>query len=137
MMHIRHTFRSDIDSFSPHKDDLAEAAAYGHEPVFPEDLTGCVTLSHDGQPLAIGGNCGDQVWFVTSRHVEFLTREQRLEFRKCIIEYRDKMLDQYPVLWNFVWIGNKSHIRFLKTIGAVFNNTFTPDGKFQLFTIRR
>lgn len=137
MMHIRHTFRSDTYGFSPHKDDLAEAQAAGHQPSFPEDLTGCVTLSHDGQPLAIGGNCEEQVWFVTARHVEFLTKAQRLEFRKCIIEYRDKMLDQYPVLWNFVWIGNKSHIRFLKTIGAVFNNTFTPDGQFQLFTIRR
>ncbi|MRT52228.1 DUF2833 domain-containing protein, partial [Xylella fastidiosa subsp. multiplex] len=33
--------------------------------------------------------------------------------------------------------GNKSHIRFLKTIGAVFHNEFTADGQFQLFTISR
>lgn len=136
-MYIRKTFRSDIDSFSPHKDDIAEAKAYGIEPSFPDDLSDCVTLSHSGFPIAIGGNCGDQVWFVTSRYVEFLTRRQRRDFFKCIVEYRDKMLASYPVLWNYVWIGNKSHIRFLKAIGAVFEDTFTADGQFQLFTIRR
>ncbi|MRU27461.1 phage protein Gp13 family protein, partial [Xylella fastidiosa] len=30
-----------------------------------------------------------------------------------------------------------AHIRFLKTIGAVFHNEFTADGQFQLFTISR
>lgn len=53
------------------------------------------------------------------------------------MEYRDMMLDVYPVLWNYVWVGNGPHKRFLKSIGAVFHEEYTQDGKFQLFTIRR
>ncbi|UZT50283.1 internal (core) protein [Enterobacter phage 03_vB_Eclo_IJM] len=27
------------------------------------------------------------------------------------------MLDQYGTIWNYVWSGNKSHIKFLKLLG--------------------
>lgn len=134
-MYIRKSFQGDIDIFKPSKEDRQEAYAAGHDATFP-DASECVTLWGNGQPLAIGGNCGDQVWFVTSWHVQHLSKEDKVLFRKCIIEYRDKMLLTYPVLWNFVWVGNKSHIRFLRSIGAVFHNEFTNDGTFQLFTIR-
>ncbi|WWO62344.1 internal capsid protein A [Erwinia phage phiEF2] len=91
----------------------------------------------DNAVLAIGGNQGDQVWFLTSKYVPLFNLKERLEFRRLIIEYRNKMLSQYESIWNFVWVGNKSHIRFLKTIGAVFHNEFIADGQFQLFTISR
>ena len=135
-MYIRKTNSNDFELFTPSHHDTLEAKAAGHEPAFP-DASECVTLDHGGFPIAIGGNCGDQVWFVTSDHAWRLSRQRKVEFFKCIVEYRDKMLASYPVLWNYVWIGNKSHIRFLKAIGAVFEDTFTADGQFQLFTIRR
>ena len=135
-MYIRKTISNDFDLFTPSHHDTLEAKAAGHEPAFP-DASECVTLDHGGFPIAIGGNCGDQVWFVTSDQVWRLSRQRKVEFFKCIVEYRDKILASYPVLWNFVWIGNKSHIRVLKAIGAVFEDTFTADGQFQLFTIRR
>lgn len=136
MMYIRHTTNTDIEIFKPSREDRLEAFAAGHDAKFP-DASECVTLWGNGMPLAIGGNCGDQVWFVTSYHVQHLSSKDKLRFRKCIMEYRDKMLDEYSVIWNYVWINNKSHIRFLKSIGAEFHEVYGNDGQFQLFTIKK
>ena len=135
-MYIRKTNSNDFDLFTPAYHDVLEAQAMGIEPKFP-DASECVTLDHGGFPLAIGGNCGDQVWFVTSDQVWRLNRALKVRFHRLICEYRDEMLKTYPVLWNFVWVGNTSHIRFLRSIGAVFHEEYTNDGQFQLFTIRR
>lgn len=134
-MIIRPTTERDFKLFVPSPEDIAEAHAYGIEPSFPP-ASECVTLLGNCVPLAIGGNIGSQCWFVTSAEVWQLSLKSRKEFRKLILEYRDTMLKQYPVIWNYVWLGNKSHIRFLKSIGAVFHNEFTGDSnQFQLFTI--
>lgn len=135
-MILRPTTLRDLESFSPSPEDLAEAQAAGHPPAFP-DVTECVTLSCYGKPLAIGGHQGDQCWFVTDKDAWRLRPQGKRMFRKLIIQYRDELLKQYPVIWNFVWVGNTHHIRFLKTIGAVFHDEFTMGGEFQLFTIRR
>ena len=135
-MYIRNTVSNDFYLFTPAYHDLLEAKAAGIEPAFPE-ASECVTLDHGGFPLAIGGNQGDQAWFVTSDQVWRLNRALKVRFHRCICEYRDAMLDVYPVLWNFVWVGNGPHIRFLKSIGAVFHEEYTQDDKFQLFTITR
>lgn len=135
-MFIRPTLKTDFEIFKPSREDRLEAYAAGHKPAFP-DASECVTLWGNGVPLAIGGNVENQCWFVTSYHVHSLSLSDKKLFRKLILEYRDKVLEVYPMIWNFVWIGNKSHIRFLKTIGAEFHDEFTLDGQFQLFTIRR
>ena len=141
-MLLREALPWDVWFFNPHKDDLAEASAAGIE--WREDITeavlnGCLTVFHSRHGvLAMGGNNGDQCWFVTSESISELTREERLDFRKVICEYRDSLFEQYQTLWNFVWVGNRNHIRFLKSIGAVFHEEYTasPLGeRFQLFTI--
>lgn len=136
MMIIRPTKSTDFEVFTPAHHDILEAKAAGIEPSFP-DASECVTLSLYGFPLAIGGNCGGQCWFVTSDQVWRLSGKAKREFRKLIMEYRDKLLEKYDTLWNYVWVGNTSHIRFLKTIGAVFHEEYTRDGQFQLFTITK
>lgn len=135
-MFIRNTVQSDFDKFTPAYHDILEAEALGITPSFPPESE-CVTLDLGGLPLAIGGNCGDQCWFVTSDQVWRLNRTDKMKFRKVIMEYRDKMLERYDSLWNYVYVGNTPHIRFLKSIGAVFHNEYTQDGKFQLFTITK
>lgn len=135
-MFIRNTVSNDFDLFTPDYHDILEAKAAGITPSFP-DASECVTLDHGGFPIAIGGNVGGQCWFVTSDQVWRLNRKHKLEFRKLIMEYRDKMLEEQGVLWNYVWIGNTPHKRFLKTIGAVFHEVYTHDGQFQLFTITK
>lgn len=136
-MILRDTTEMDIKFFEPSTEDTAEARASGMEPklnLMPGMKTVCISSL---MPLALGGNVGDQVWFVTSKYVWALKGSHKREFRKLIIEYRDEMLKAYPVLWNYVWIENTQHIRFLKTIGAVFHNEFASNGQFQLFTITR
>lgn len=135
-MFIRQTVSNDFDLFTPAYHDVLEAEALGITPSFP-DASECVTLDHGGFPLAIGGNLGDQVWFVTSDQAWRLSHSNKMKFRKAIMQYRDKMLEQYESIWNYVFVGNKPHIRFLKSIGAVFHEEYTQDGKFQLFTISR
>lgn len=133
-MKLRETRKEDIDGFIPSTDDLKEAAAWGILPSFPEDLTDCVTLEHDGLPIAIGGNVGSQCWFVTSYKVWGLPLKERLEFRKVVMAYRDLMLSRYDTLWNVVWTGNRNHVRFLKSIGATFSE---PNGDFMRFEITK
>lgn len=135
-MRIRLTRSTDFEVFAPAHHDILEAEAAGIEPSFPP-ASECVTLDLNGFPLAIGGNRGDQVWFVTSDQVWSLDRADKMTFRDLIMEYRDMLLDIYPSLWNFVWTGNGPHKRFLKSIGAEFHEEFTQDGRFQLFTIKR
>lgn len=135
-MYITKCLQIHADNFQPSIEDILEAEALGVEPkVIPDENT--VAMLSDNAVLAIGGNQGDRVWFLTSKYVPLFNLKERLEFRRLIIEYRNNMLSQYESIWNFVWVGNKSHIRFLKTIGAVFHNEYTGDGQFQLFTITR
>ncbi|NBK20410.1 MAG: DUF2833 domain-containing protein [Spirochaetia bacterium] len=141
-----------VSRFKPHHDDFMEALATGvnWRTNLEEAVTagGCVMIQpFDAEracevfPMAIGGNMGDQVWFVTSADSAHWGIKTRMDFRKLIMEYRDKMLEIYPVLWNYVWVGNKSHYRFLKSIGAVFHEEYTESPitgeKFQLFTITK
>lgn len=134
-MYIKQTTQQDIDTFKPAYGDLLEAAALGIEPQFPEPKH-CVSLvDHWQRVIAIGGNEGDRVWFVTSELIDSLSVQSKREFRRVIMEYRDTMLKTYGTIFNYVYVGNHAHIRFLKSIGAVFHNEFCADGKFQLFTI--
>lgn len=136
MMYIRQTTERDLEVFTPALHDILEANAMGIEPSFPP-ASECVTLSRGDTPLAIGGNCEGQCWFVTSAHAWHLNRRDKLTFRRLIMTHRDELLERYEVLWNYVWVGNEPHIRFLKTIGAVFHEEYLGGGQFQLFTIRR
>lgn len=135
-MYIRTSKSTDFEVFTPAHHDILEAEAYGITPSFPP-ASECVTMDLNGFPLAIGGNNGDQVWMVTSNQVWRLGRADKLRFYKEVCKYRDRMLDSYSVLWNFVYVGNIPHIRFLESIGAVFQDEYTGDGMFRLFTIRR
>lgn len=130
-------------------DDLEECKAnYGTIEGLTERLQAHLTSSSVvltnalGEIYAYGGNQGDNVWFLTTRMTERLPPKGKREFRERIMEYRDKMLEDYPVLWNYVWEGNTSHIRFLKSIGAKFHDdkwTRSPvTGEvFILFTITK
>ncbi|QHJ79948.1 MAG: hypothetical protein [Caudoviricetes sp.] len=137
-MRLRLSIPEDFMTFEPSPEDKAEARAMGIEPQFPPH-TECISMEHNGKVLAIGGNVGDQVWFVTAKGVWKLPKEDKQEFRRLIIMYRNVMLERYESIWNFVWVGNTSHIRFLKTIGAVFYNEYADPvtKQFQLFIIQR
>ena len=147
-MYIRKATEIDVYYFAHQlaKGDIEEyKASHGTTKGINDTLMGhlsdtSVVLTNSvGEVLAYGGNQGDCVWFLTSSMTERLNRKNKMEFRNLIMEYRDQMLSQYPVLWNYVWVGNESHKRFLRSIGAVFHDKFTESPttgeKFQLFTI--
>lgn len=130
-MILRKATERDLQLLKPAPDDLAEADAFGITPSFP-DVSDCLTIELDGKPLAIGGNILNCVWFVTSEDINKLSHKDIKMFIKLITTYRNYLLDLYPVLYNIVWSGNKSHLKFLKYIGAEFYNI---NNKFLLFTI--
>lgn len=146
-MYIRKATEQDLRSFEIAIDDINELMAHDPrrdlESVLLSHLTPSSVVLTDalGTVYAYGGNQGDNVWFLTSRLVSRLSKAEKLEFGLHIARYRDLMLDQFPVLWNYVWSGNKSHIRFLRLLGAKFHNevTISPvtGERFQLFTISK
>lgn len=146
-MYIRKATEQDVRSFEIAIDDINELMAHDPrrdlESVLLSHLTPSSVVLVDalGTVYAYGGNQGDNVWFVTSRLVSRLSKAEKREFGLHIARYRDLMLDQFPVLWNYVWSGNKSHIRFLRLLGAKFHPevTISPvtGERFQLFTISK
>ena len=146
-MYIRKATEQDVLSFEIAIDDINELMAHdprrGLKSVLLSHLTPSSVVLVDalGTVYAYGGNQGDNVWFVTSRLVSRLSKAEKREFGLHIARYRDLMLDQFPVLWNYVWSGNKSHIRFLRLLGAKFHPevTISPvtGERFQLFTISK
>uniref|UniRef100_A0AAU7VF52 Internal (Core) protein n=1 Tax=Enterobacter phage vB_EclP_26 TaxID=3161160 RepID=A0AAU7VF52_9CAUD len=149
-MHIRKATEEDVHYFLWHlsKDDTNEAIAnFGSCLGMTERMLSHLTESsvvltdRTGEVYAYGGNQGDNVWFLTSGQVQLLDSKGRREFIQRISEYRDLMLDQYGTIWNYVWSGNKSHIKFLQLLGAKFHDEWTKSpvtGEvFQLFTISK
>ncbi|QVV96884.1 core protein [Kosakonia phage Kc166A] len=145
-MHIRKATLQDVSRIVITGDDLMEFEAYNPN----RDLTATlishltessVVLINNGSVLAYGGNSGDCVWFLTDDRVNYLTYVEKLCMLEQIKAYRDLMLDQYGTIWNYVWINNKSHIKFLKRLGAEFHEEWSESPvtgeRFQLFTIRR
>ncbi|MGX9276097.1 phage protein Gp13 family protein, partial [Pantoea ananatis] len=114
-MYIRKATEPDVRSFEIAIDDINELRA--HDPrrdlksVLLSHLTPSSVVLTDalGTVYAYGGNQGDNVWFLTSSLVSRLSKAEKREFGLHIARYRDLMLDQFPVLWNYVWIGNSSH----------------------------
>lgn len=146
-MYIRKATEQDVRSFEIAIDDINELMA--HDPrrdlksVLLSHLTPSSVVLTDalGTVYAYGGNQGDNVWFLTSSLVSRLSKAEKREFGLHIARYRDLMLDQFPVLWNYVWIGNSSHIRFLKLLGAKVHDEWITSPitgeRFILFTISR
>ena len=145
-MYIRKATLQDASRIVISGDDLMEFNAYDPN----RDLTATlishlsessVVLTHNGSVLAYGGNSGDCVWFLTDDRVNYLAYAEKLCMLETIKRYRDLMLDQYGTIWNYVWVNNKSHIKFLKRLGAEFHESWTESPttgeRFQLFTIRR
>ena len=145
-MFIRKATEEDVRSFEIAIDDINEFCAMNPKRDLTSTLVSHLTpssvvLIHNDTVLAYGGNQGDNVWFLTSRLTARLTRSEKREFGRKIAERRDLMLDQYGTIWNYVWSGNKSHIKFLKLLGARFHDEWTTSQttgeRFQLFTISK
>ncbi|HBT4786353.1 TPA: DUF2833 domain-containing protein [Klebsiella variicola subsp. variicola] len=151
-MEILITTQEHINGFIENitKEDLNEYEAYKKYVIFNEDITlfdhltlACqqyqvYTLIHNDSVIAIGGDVNGNSWFLTSNVLGTLTKEQKKEFIEIMNQHKEKVLDESGIIWNYVWEGNITHLRFLKRIGAEFpSDTVNVPEQFKYFEIRR
>lgn len=76
----------------------------------------------EGNLVAIGGfDCLGNCWFLTTDRVTSHARD----FCSLIKHRRDIVTDSWGPCWNIVMMSNRVHVRFLKFLGAVFDNPIT------------
>ncbi|HID5228953.1 phage protein Gp13 family protein [Enterobacter quasiroggenkampii] len=96
------------------------------------------TMIHKDVVYAVGGELNGCVWFLTSNQLTESNKEIKRSFIKVMNEHKERVLDETGFIWNFIWEGNKTHISFLKMMGAEFpDETENVPENFKLFIIRR
>lgn len=73
------------------------------------------------------------VWMLSTKYLSKFNKT----FLKNTPDIRKIAFDNNIKLFNFVYTKNKSAIRYLEYVGAVFKNVFSKDKKFQYFEIVR
>lgn len=96
--------------------------------------TDCLYDTNTGEVYAIGGVDGDTVWVLCTEAVE---RHPIPFLRFCKTFGKRTWLPSTKVLYNYVWMGNPLHVKWLKWMGARFKETITFNNEtFTCFTIR-
>jgi hypothetical protein len=97
-----------------------------------------LTLIHGDIVIGIGGDINGNSWFLVTKELATLSKEEKKEFITTMNQHKEKVLDESGLIWNYVWEGNKTHINFLTRLDAVFppNIPNVPE-QFKYFEIRR
>lgn len=70
------------------------------------------------------------IWMLCTEMVEV----HPISFLRYCKKYLENLQNVYPLLWNYVWLGNELHVKWLKWMGATFGETTTINGEpFQYF----
>ena len=70
------------------------------------------------------------IWMLCTDKVE----EKPITFLRYCKKYIEGLLDQHPLMHNYVWLGNYLHVKWLKWMGARFGEIITRNGEpFQYF----
>lgn len=80
-----------------------------------------------GRVLAVGGHRNGGVWFVTTTIVSTLTTAERFRFYRILKEHLTSIKNDFEsglTLTNYVFVGNKAHLRLLETLGATFQRGY-------------
>ena len=124
-----------------HEDDQQELKAMGRfsDTAAQEALshgvgaTYCFTASIHGKGLAVGGYDIEEgtVWFITTKHVDSLTRRERVLFGLSLKGVMQRLLKENPGVYfrNIVSMHNKNHIRLIKSLGGKGFNTLYENVK--------
>lgn len=84
---------------------------------------------------------GTNKWDCLSSSVWMLSTKYLAKFNKTFLKATHKIREiafqDNKKLFNFVYVKNKSAIRYLRFVGADFKNVFSKDKKFQYFEIIR
>ena len=126
--------------------DIREAAGMGYDDISEGvnvslEQSACAYVAKGSACEVIGifgvsaiehKNYGRAVWFLGTNALDEYQREF-IRHSKTIIE---QFLKEYGQLYNYVSVGNKTSIRWLKSLGADFSEPFEINGeKFVLFLI--
>lgn len=85
---------------------------------------------------AIGGYYSHVVWMLCTNKVE----QNKIKFLRFIKDYYSKVIEKEEWLYNYVWLGNELHVKWLKWLGATFKEEIykgTNDSEFMLFTFSK
>lgn len=148
---VRPTRHADVVAIKDHlrKSDIEEIWSSTH--LTPEEAliqsraasSLCQTVLHRHSPVAIFGTApvpnrpeAAGVWFLATDDLQVMW----LSFLRMSKECVSRMLDEYPLLFNWVDARNAESIEWLQWIGAKIEKPrpFGPDKMpFQFFTIKR
>lgn len=95
------------------------------------------TMIHDGVVMAIGGELNGCVWFLTTNFLGQSNKKIKREFIDVMNEHKERVLDETGYIWNYIWEGNKQHIKFITMMGAKFPDVEDTPEQFKFFIIRR
>ena len=71
-----------------------------------------------GTRYAIGGYSNGSVWMLTSEYVTTFKNKERSRFIAELLNNLNVALQRYPVLSNYIWVGNPMHIKLVRHMGA-------------------
>ena len=93
-----------------------------------------------GATLAIGGyTVSGNCWFLSSKHLSKISKEERSHFRAQLMENLLNTLKLFPVLCNMAWAKNTQHLRLIESCGGrIGTSGYAPSGEeFVYFEFRR
>lgn len=116
--------------------DLAEvkyATGLSFEEHSLRDLAGTLALvDKTDRVYAIGGyDKNHVVWMLCTTRVE----ENKIKFLRFIKKYYQDVIDKEGWLYNYVWLGNELHVKWLEYMGAEFFSGETHVWNGQLFIL--
>lgn len=103
-----------------------------------KDSLACID-DETGEVYGIGGvvpqaDAPPIIWALCTTAVD----NNHIKFLRFTKYYLGLFLRYYPLLWNYVWLGNKQHVHWLKWLGAEFHEeVIINDNKFQQFSFKR
>lgn len=97
--------------------------------------TMCLYDEDTNEVYAIWGVSGDTaIWMLCTYRVE----EHPIAFLRFCKEYLKGLLDTNPYLFNYVWLGNDLHVKWLKWMGATFCDVVVINHEpFQYFYFKK
>jgi hypothetical protein len=83
----------------------------------------CLYDADSGDIFAIGGIEANWVWMMCTTHV--MKQENQTAFLRFMRKHLEYTLRMHSFLTNYVWGGNKVHIKWLEWMGAKFKKEDT------------
>lgn len=96
--------------------------------------TSCLYDEETHDVYCIWGVEDKVIWMLCTYEVEM----HPIGFLRFCKEYLKGLLETHPFMYNYVWLGNELHVKWLKWMGVTFGETKTINGEpFQYFKFEK